>query len=96
MGQVVTDVYGAKIAAPTVSNEGDAFFVDFPPQFLRVANPGATGTGSDFIHAALFTAYSNSAVGSVSFSVAGDCMAFAVATGGDACATMSMNELEGK
>lgn len=78
---------------------------DLPPTAVRIAEGEATvdvAAGleqamadagvypGDVWQALLFTAHSNGAVDSVKFTLDGDCLAFAYATGGDMCASTDL------
>jgi hypothetical protein len=78
---------------------------DLPPTTVRIAKGEATvdvAAGfeqalseagvhpGDVWQALLFTAHSNGAIDSVKFTLDGDCLAFAYATGGDMCASTDL------
>lgn len=70
---------------PDVEADGGNIVVSFPQQFATVL--GGMGTSDQFLVSShlWFTAYSNGLVETVQFTVAGDCLAYAAATGGDMC-----------
>ncbi|MBE1874601.1 hypothetical protein [Myceligenerans pegani] len=80
---------GADLAASRASVSGGQAVVDLPADF-----PGAAANAPVPAHeidrALLFTAYSNGALDSVRFRVAGDCLAYATAVDGDMCATVPL------
>lgn len=87
----VLDAYlpGADLAPTTVHLDGGAATVDVDAAFAQ-ALPDAGVYPGDVWEALLFTAHSNGAVDSVTFTLAGDCLAFAHATGGDMCAPTTL------
>jgi hypothetical protein len=68
--------------------EGEAT-VDVAPGFEQALTDAGVYPG-DVWQALLFTAHSNGAIDSVRFTVDGDCLAFAYATGGDMCASTDL------
>jgi hypothetical protein len=63
--------------------------VDVAPGFEQALTDAGVYPG-DVWQALLFTAHSNGAIDSVRFTVDGDCLAFAYATGGDMCASTDL------
>lgn len=61
--------------------------IDFGAPFTMNDRPLPFADGSRLDQALTLTVHSNADVNSVDFSVAGDCLAYAVAVGGDTCAT---------
>src|SRR5690606_7109183 len=80
---------GAGLAPTTVHLDGGAATVDVDGAFAE-ALPEAGVYPGDVWEALLFTAHSNGAVDSVTFTLDGDCLAFAYATGGDMCAPTAL------
>ncbi|MFI6424444.1 hypothetical protein [Promicromonospora sp. NPDC050880] len=76
---------GADLAPTTVHLDHGAATVDVAPGFEEAMSDAGVYPG-DVWQALLFTAHSNGALDSVTFTVDGDCLAFAYATGGDMCA----------
>jgi hypothetical protein len=76
--------------APTVVriDKGEAT-VDVAAGFEQALSDAGVYPG-DVWQALLFTAHSNGNIGSVKFTLAGDCLAFAYATGGDMCASTDL------
>lgn len=80
---------GADLAASAVHVAGGDAVVDLPAGFPdAVANAPVPSYEVDRV--LIFTAYSNGALDSVRFRVAGDCLAYASAVGGDMCATVPL------
>lgn len=76
--------------APTAVriDKGEAT-VDVAAGFEQALSDAGVYPG-DVWQALLFTAHSNGNIGSVKFTLAGDCLAFAYATGGDMCASTDL------
>lgn len=72
-------------AAPEVKVSGRHAFVDFSSDLAEVSTPSNAGDGLLFGQNADFTAYSDSRLDTVTFTLDGDCMRFALASGGDMC-----------
>lgn len=80
---------GAGLAPTTVHLDHGAATVDVDAAFAQ-ALPEAGVYPGDVWEALLFTVHSNGAVDSVTFTLDGDCLAFAYATGGDMCAPTAL------
>lgn len=80
---------GAGLAPTTVELDDGAATVDVAPGFEEALADAGVYPG-DVWQALLFTAHSNGAVDSVTFTLGGDCLAFAYATGGDMCAATDL------
>ncbi len=94
LGTAVDDVLasylpGADLAATKVQLTKGEATVDVAAGFEQALSDAGVYPG-DVWQALLFTAYSNGAVDSVTFTLDGDCLAFAYATGGDMCASTDL------
>jgi len=80
---------GAGLPPATVEiDEGEAT-IDVDPGFEQALATADVDPGEVW-QALLFTAHSNGAIDSVRFTLGGDCLAFAYATGGDMCASTDL------
>lgn len=80
---------GSGLATTTVRiSEGEAT-IDVAAGFEQALADAGVYPG-DVWQALLFTAHSNGAIDSVRFTLDGDCLAFAYATGGDMCSTTDL------
>lgn len=78
----------ASIPATKVTSADGAFTVSFAPEAGEIAS--ASSDGNALYKDLLFTAYSNGAVDNVTYTLDGDCRAWAQATGGDMCSVISL------
>lgn len=86
---LATYLPGAGLAPTKVRiNKGEAT-VDVAAGFEQALSDAGVYPG-DVWQALLFTAHSNGNIDSVKFTLAGDCLAFAYATGGDMCASTDL------
>ncbi len=94
LGSAVDDVLasylpGADLPATKVRLSKGHATVDVGAGFEQALSDAGVYPG-DVWQALLFTAYSNGSVDSVKFTLDGDCLAFAYATGGDMCASTDL------
>ncbi|RPF20474.1 hypothetical protein [Myceligenerans xiligouense] len=80
---------GADLAASDATVTAGQAVVDLPAGFADAAAT-APVPAYEIDRALIFTAYSNGALDSVRFRVAGDCLAYATAVDGDMCATVPL------
>lgn len=80
---------GAGLASTTVRIDKGEATVDVAAGFEQALSDAGVYPG-DVWQALLFTAHSNGNIDSVKFTLAGDCLAFAYATGGDMCASTDL------
>lgn len=79
----------ADLAPTTVRIDKGEATVDVAAGFEQALSDAGVYPG-DVWQALLFTAHSNGAIDSVKFTLDGDCLAFAYATGGDVCAVTDL------
>ncbi|MDR7384584.1 GerMN domain-containing protein [Promicromonospora iranensis] len=80
---------GAELAPTTVQIDQGEATVDVAAGFEQALSDSGVYPG-DVWQALLFTAHSNGTIDSVQFTLDGDCLAFAYATGGDMCASTDL------
>lgn len=81
---------GAGLPPTTVEVAGGEVVVHLPEEAGERAHVRLITDAVELNKALVFTAHSNGTIDSIQFTVAGDCMRYALSTGGDTCATTSL------
>ncbi len=83
---------GESLGATAVRRTGGYFRIDVTTKAGDAIAALGESEGATLANTLLWTAYSNGAVDAVQLTVAGDCLTWAYAVGGDQCATVSLRD----